>query len=110
MSLKFVLYSLFILSTTLLRSQAAYTCDSTTCVHPQCFCASTTPPGNIPIDQVPQFFVISFDDAMQQQTMQSKKTRERWRDGEMDRWIDGETWRDGEMERLREIEQVILCY
>ncbi|CAG8550595.1 4560_t:CDS:2 [Paraglomus brasilianum] len=74
MSLKFVLYSLFILSTTLLRSQAAYTCDSTTCVHPQCFCASTTPPGNIPIDQVPQFFVISFDDAMQQQTMQIVNT------------------------------------
>ncbi|CAG8460835.1 4935_t:CDS:2 [Paraglomus occultum] len=74
MSLMLVLYSLFILSTTLLCSQAAYTCDPTTCVSPNCFCASTTPPGNIPIDQVPQFFVLSFDDAMQPAMQPSNDT------------------------------------
>ncbi|KAK8746157.1 hypothetical protein OTU49_017270, partial [Cherax quadricarinatus] len=34
------------------------------CFLPDCLCASTENPGNLPLDQLPQFVVLTFDDAV----------------------------------------------
>jgi peptidoglycan/xylan/chitin deacetylase (PgdA/CDA1 family) len=49
------------LCTSLLKVSAAYTCDPTTCVAPDCHCASDTPP--LPLEQMPQFVVYTHDDS-----------------------------------------------
>ncbi|ORX89556.1 glycoside hydrolase/deacetylase [Basidiobolus meristosporus CBS 931.73] len=49
-------------------SDAAYTCDASTCVLPKCNCASVNPPGGIAGANAPQFVTITFDDAVQAYT------------------------------------------
>lgn len=39
-------------------STATYACDPATCKAPACRCASTAPPGGLPLDQVPQFILV----------------------------------------------------
>lgn len=41
-----------------------YSCDTNTCVLPDCHCASTLPPGRLSPQKTPQFIVISLDDAL----------------------------------------------
>lgn len=41
-----------------------YKCDPTTCTAPTCQCATNTPPGNLTADQIPQFVLISHDNAL----------------------------------------------
>lgn len=40
-------------------SGAHYTCDPNTCKLPDCHCASTTPPGNLDIKDVPMFITLT---------------------------------------------------
>ncbi|RZC36106.1 hypothetical protein BDFB_003224 [Asbolus verrucosus] len=47
------------------QAAAAAACDSTNCVLPNCKCSSTSPPEGIPIEQLPQFVFLTFDDAIQ---------------------------------------------
>ncbi|KAF9170083.1 hypothetical protein BGX21_009348 [Mortierella sp. AD011] len=47
----------------------AATCDPAACVHPACVCPSLTPPKNMDPKTVPQFFTLTFDDAIQAQTV-----------------------------------------
>ncbi|KAG0200333.1 hypothetical protein BGX28_006565 [Mortierella sp. GBA30] len=44
-------------------------CDPATCVHPSCVCPSLKPPKNMDSKTVPQFFTLTFDDAVQAQTV-----------------------------------------
>ncbi|XP_077552224.1 chitin deacetylase 7-like [Haemaphysalis longicornis] len=45
-------------------------CDPTTCrPDNQCTCMSTQPPGNLSIVEMPQFVMLSFDDAVNEQNM-----------------------------------------
>ena len=41
------------------RQAAGYSCDPTKCVLPNCACASTSIPGNIPHDETPMFLVFT---------------------------------------------------
>ncbi|CAG8705696.1 6778_t:CDS:2, partial [Scutellospora calospora] len=47
----------------------SYSSDRSTCKVPNCFCAGTTPPGNLNINDVPLFFELTFDDAVQDRTI-----------------------------------------
>ncbi|KAK0407366.1 hypothetical protein QR680_019157 [Steinernema hermaphroditum] len=49
--------------------------DPGKCRLPHCFCSKTgkTPPGNLRIDEVPQFVVLTFDDAVNARTMTDYK-------------------------------------
>lgn len=42
-------------------------CNQWNCKLPNCYCASTSIPGNIPLAQTPQFVVMTFDDSLSQQ-------------------------------------------
>lgn len=42
-----------------------YSCDPTQCKLPACNCASTSPPGGLSKDVVPQFILVTADDAIQ---------------------------------------------
>lgn len=44
---------------------SSYSCNNQTCVAPNCFCASLTPPGGLAPSTVPQFVTITFDDSIQ---------------------------------------------
>ncbi|EJD35732.1 hypothetical protein AURDEDRAFT_117259 [Auricularia subglabra TFB-10046 SS5] len=46
-----------------------YSCDPTKCRLPSCACASTSPPGGLSKDQVPQFVLFTADDAIQTYTI-----------------------------------------
>ncbi|UZJ55063.1 hypothetical protein CBS101457_004383 [Exobasidium rhododendri] len=50
-------------------SAAGYSCDSSTCKAPACMCASTKPPGNLALSDVPQFITLTADDAIQSYTI-----------------------------------------
>lgn len=39
-------------------------CTSRDCQLPDCFCPGLDPPGDIPVDQIPQMVVLTFDDAV----------------------------------------------
>ena len=43
-----------------------YSCPAT-CVLPNCRCASTEIPGNLPPQSIPQFMTLTFDDNVDQQ-------------------------------------------
>src|SRR5690348_3833002 len=59
--------ALFVIS--LGSTAEAGTCDPTACVHPACVCPSTKPPKGLDPKTVPQFFTLTFDDAIQSQTV-----------------------------------------
>jgi len=42
----------------------SYSCDPATCQPPTCRCASNAPPGDLALEQVPQFVLISHDNAL----------------------------------------------
>ncbi len=42
----------------------SYSCDTATCQPPTCRCASNAPPGDLALEQVPQFVLISHDNAL----------------------------------------------
>ncbi|KAI0079550.1 hypothetical protein K474DRAFT_1733626 [Panus rudis PR-1116 ss-1] len=48
---------------------AGYSCDSSKCQLPNCNCASTSPPGGLKPEEVPQFVVFTADDAIQSYTL-----------------------------------------
>lgn len=50
-------------------AQAAPACDTTKCVFPACVCPSVNPPKGMDPKTVPQFFTLTFDDAIQSQTV-----------------------------------------
>ncbi|KAI9099997.1 hypothetical protein DFS34DRAFT_517324 [Phlyctochytrium arcticum] len=41
-----------------------YRCDPATCQLPNCYCPSTSPPGNLTLEQTPQFVLLTYDDAV----------------------------------------------
>jgi hypothetical protein len=43
----------------------AAACDPNTCKLPDCLCPSTSPPGGLSPQDVPQFVTITFDDSIQ---------------------------------------------
>ncbi|KAF8955310.1 hypothetical protein BGZ46_002664 [Entomortierella lignicola] len=47
----------------------AGTCDTTKCVFPACVCPSVSPPNGMDPKTVPQFFTLTFDDAVQAATV-----------------------------------------
>ncbi|PWN22436.1 hypothetical protein BCV69DRAFT_281430 [Microstroma glucosiphilum] len=54
---------------------AAYKCDPSVClIENNCRCASTTPPGNLDLSDVPQFIVLTADDAVQSYTVDALET------------------------------------
>ncbi|OAQ24568.1 hypothetical protein K457DRAFT_81884 [Linnemannia elongata AG-77] len=50
-------------------AQAAPACDTTKCVFPTCVCPSVNPPKGMDPKTVPQFFTLTFDDAVQAPTV-----------------------------------------
>lgn len=48
---------------------AVGSCDPSTCIHPACVCPSLTPPKGMDPKSVPQFFTLTFDDAVQAPTV-----------------------------------------
>ncbi|KZV90702.1 hypothetical protein EXIGLDRAFT_750510 [Exidia glandulosa HHB12029] len=46
-----------------------YSCDPSSCKLPDCNCASTSPPGGLSKDVVPQFILFTADDAVQDYTI-----------------------------------------
>lgn len=66
-SLTFVCTLLGVLSR--LETVEGYACDPTTCQPPKCFCATTNPPGGLSVDKTPQFFLLTFDDSIQDRTI-----------------------------------------
>ncbi|KAF9433596.1 hypothetical protein BGZ76_009239 [Entomortierella beljakovae] len=44
-------------------------CDPATCIHPACVCPSVKPPKGLDPKTVPQFFTLTFDDAVQGPTV-----------------------------------------
>ncbi|KAL4434794.1 hypothetical protein ABPG77_005321 [Micractinium sp. CCAP 211/92] len=49
-------------------STDTYHCDPTTCMPPECLCASNSPPGNLTADEIPQFVLLSHDNALNNQS------------------------------------------
>ncbi|GAA6018025.1 hypothetical protein JCM11491_000035 [Sporobolomyces phaffii] len=49
---------------------AGYSCDPNTCKLPSCQCASTSPPGGLSPQDVPQFVTFTADDAIQSYTLE----------------------------------------
>ncbi|CAG8560891.1 7182_t:CDS:2, partial [Acaulospora morrowiae] len=49
--------------------EAAFSCDSTKCLPPNCFCPSINPPGGLTLNQTPMFFTFTFDDSIQNSTL-----------------------------------------
>lgn len=45
-------------------ARAQYACDVAVCTLPDCHCASTQPPGGLTPAEVPQFLMVTFDDAI----------------------------------------------
>jgi peptidoglycan/xylan/chitin deacetylase (PgdA/CDA1 family) len=43
---------------------AQYVCDANSCQLPLCHCASSLPPGGLSHNEIPQFVLITFDDAI----------------------------------------------
>jgi hypothetical protein len=43
-----------------LESVEALACDPTACQPPKCFCPSVNPPGGLPLEKTPQFFLLTF--------------------------------------------------
>ncbi|XP_077546074.1 chitin deacetylase 7-like isoform X2 [Haemaphysalis longicornis] len=39
-------------------------CDDTVCKRPRCVCASDAPPAGLQVDEMPQFVMLTFDDAV----------------------------------------------
>eukprot|EP00761_Pharyngomonas_kirbyi_P014363 gb/GECH01014393.1/.p1 GENE.gb/GECH01014393.1/~~gb/GECH01014393.1/.p1 ORF type:complete len:496 (+),score=106.61 gb/GECH01014393.1/:1-1488(+) len=71
--LSFAVILSFILISQTQRSQAqdkcfpddrCYSCDPDQCQLPDCWCPSPSTPGGLPLDEVPQFVILSFDDAI----------------------------------------------
>ncbi|KAF9160968.1 hypothetical protein BGX21_002233 [Mortierella sp. AD011] len=52
-----------------LSGAQAETCDTTKCVFPACVCPSVNPPNGMDPKTVPQFFTLTFDDAVQAATV-----------------------------------------
>lgn len=52
-----------------LESAEAAACDPTACQPPKCFCPSVNPPGGLPLEKTPQFFLLTFDDSVQDGTL-----------------------------------------
>ncbi|KAG0233375.1 hypothetical protein BGW42_007459 [Actinomortierella wolfii] len=50
-------------------AEAQAGCDPAKCKHPACVCPSTKAPGNIETQKLPQFFTLTFDDAIQAPTV-----------------------------------------
>lgn len=48
---------------------AGYSCDPNSCKLPQCRCADAKPPGNLALNDVPQFITVTADDAIQSYTL-----------------------------------------
>ncbi|KAI9096452.1 hypothetical protein DFS34DRAFT_581393 [Phlyctochytrium arcticum] len=46
------------------RPLGTYSCDPRSCQAPLCFCASQKPPGGLDPKNIPQFFTLTFDDAI----------------------------------------------
>ncbi|BGP58087.1 hypothetical protein JCM8202_006212 [Rhodotorula sphaerocarpa] len=49
---------------------AGYSCDASKCKLPDCLCASTSPPGGLSPQDVPQFVTFTADDAIQSYTLE----------------------------------------
>ena len=49
--------------------EAVASCDPATCVYPTCACPSLKPPKGMDPKTVPQFFTLTFDDAVQAPTV-----------------------------------------
>ncbi|KAG0349177.1 hypothetical protein BG004_001233 [Podila humilis] len=58
-----------IASTVLVASVDAGACDPAKCIHPACVCPSEKPPKGLAPNTVPQFFTLTFDDAIQGPTV-----------------------------------------
>ncbi|KAF9915441.1 hypothetical protein BX616_006142 [Lobosporangium transversale] len=56
-------------SALLLGGVEAESCDAAQCVFPACVCPSADPPKGMDPKTVPQFFTLTFDDAIQAQTV-----------------------------------------
>ncbi|CAG8467749.1 12355_t:CDS:10 [Cetraspora pellucida] len=44
-------------------------CNPSNCKAPTCFCPGITPPGGLSLDDTPQFFMLTYDDSIQDRTM-----------------------------------------
>lgn len=67
MSLKSYLVSIFLFSLISISLSVPYSgaaCDSINCVLPNCRCATTQIPGDLPLTDVPQFILLTFDDSV----------------------------------------------
>jgi hypothetical protein len=49
---------------TSVRAQAATRCDPNVCRIPDCYCGGTEIPGGLHKDDIPQFVLLTFDDAV----------------------------------------------
>ncbi|GAA5963160.1 hypothetical protein JCM21900_002935 [Sporobolomyces salmonicolor] len=49
---------------------AGYSCDPSSCQAPNCVCASSSPPGGLSPQDVPQFITFTADDAIQSYTIE----------------------------------------
>ena len=70
--MRFFTLSLAVVASTVLLarfSEAVAACDPATCVHPTCVCPSFKPPKGMNPPDVPQFFTLTFDDAVQAPTV-----------------------------------------
>ncbi|KAG0026659.1 hypothetical protein BGZ81_006192 [Podila clonocystis] len=56
-------------STILIAGVNAGACDPAKCIHPACVCPSDKPPKGLLPKDVPQFFTLTFDDAVQSPTV-----------------------------------------
>lgn len=56
-------------STILIAGVNAGACDTAKCIHPACVCPSDKPPKGLLPKDVPQFFTLTFDDAVQGPTI-----------------------------------------
>lgn len=45
-----------------INNRLAVPCDTTSCVLPDCQCSSTTIPGGLTLEEVPQLVMLTFDD------------------------------------------------
>ncbi|KAF9195644.1 hypothetical protein BGZ50_004042 [Haplosporangium sp. Z 11] len=69
LSLAAVASTLLLIGLATVQVNAVTACDPATCIHPVCVCPSLTPPKGLKAQEVPQFVTITFDDAVQEQTV-----------------------------------------
>ncbi|RKP21162.1 hypothetical protein ROZALSC1DRAFT_27410 [Rozella allomycis CSF55] len=64
-------HSFLLLVFLLFENYICYSCDTNLCKLPACQCASSSPPNNMNPNDVPQFIVLTFDDAVSQYILEA---------------------------------------